>query len=241
MENNREKAMREFLTKEIDAIEVPKGLKEEMWSQVKLSRKKRRFPSKLIPFVAAIACLAILIPLGLSEIPFGTNVEQSTSGGETYTNETANVSTVIGEDWEQVDIPSSNPDSIIFRVEEQLFVEIHQSVLQITTGTGEQDSTVDILKTSFNESGSYQDFESRFLEKHAQFSGMSYEEFDVTEGGIPIYYGKLGESAEIFAVMEAENTPYFIYLSTSDPVESIKEQKYYTIFLEMLDRTKPLS
>ncbi|MGM0941658.1 MAG: hypothetical protein ACQEWU_11945 [Bacillota bacterium] len=73
LENNQnEQRLKEHVTKEIDSIRVPTGLKEEMWTQVQPVRKKRRIPSKVLLYIATLACVAVLIPLGLAVLPFNS-------------------------------------------------------------------------------------------------------------------------------------------------------------------------
>ncbi|MGJ9459882.1 hypothetical protein [Oceanobacillus sp. CF4.6] len=70
LENNRkEEMLKKHLTKKMDSIKVPKGLKEEMWTQVEPVRKKK----KVLPYIVALACLAILVPLGLIGIPLDSD------------------------------------------------------------------------------------------------------------------------------------------------------------------------
>lgn len=64
--NPKDALLKETIIKEFDAIEVPDGLKEELWSQVDSKRKKKIFSSKLLPYIVAAAVIAIFIPLALS-------------------------------------------------------------------------------------------------------------------------------------------------------------------------------
>lgn len=64
--NHRETQLKENITKEFDAIIVPEGFKEELWSQIKPKRKKRIFSPKMVPYIVAAAAIAIFIPLVLS-------------------------------------------------------------------------------------------------------------------------------------------------------------------------------
>ena len=67
LENNRiESNVKEHITQEMDAITVPKGLKEELWNKVKPVHRKRKLYANVLPYIAAIACIAIFIPLVLS-------------------------------------------------------------------------------------------------------------------------------------------------------------------------------
>ncbi|WP_010650343.1 hypothetical protein [Oceanobacillus massiliensis] len=91
LENNKkEETVKEHVTKQMNSIKVPKGLKEEMWTQVKSERKKSRLNSKVLPYLAAIACIAILVPLGLSGLPFDS---ESTSS-DVATTEDKNIGTI---------------------------------------------------------------------------------------------------------------------------------------------------
>ncbi|MFB4167906.1 hypothetical protein [Virgibacillus sp. JSM 102003] len=70
LENNQgEESLKKHLTKEMNSIKVPKGLKEEMWTQVKPVRKKRK---AVLPYIATLACLMVLVALGLSGFPFNS-------------------------------------------------------------------------------------------------------------------------------------------------------------------------
>lgn len=70
--NQKEENIKERVTKEIDSIKVPEGLKEELWTKVKPIPRKRKINSKVLPYIAAIACIAIFVPLVLSTLPFGS-------------------------------------------------------------------------------------------------------------------------------------------------------------------------
>ncbi len=70
LENNREEEiLKKHLTKEMDSIKVPKGLKEDLWIQVKPVRKNKRI---ILPYIATLACLTVLVALGLSGFPFNS-------------------------------------------------------------------------------------------------------------------------------------------------------------------------
>lgn len=69
LKNNQEnERLKEQIKKEYNSITIPKGLKEELWTQISVTRKKRRIFSKLFPVIAVAAFIIILIPLGLSLI-----------------------------------------------------------------------------------------------------------------------------------------------------------------------------
>lgn len=69
LKNNQEnERLKEQIKKEYNSINIPKGLKEELWTQISVTRKKRRIFSKLFPVIAVAAFIIILIPLGLSLI-----------------------------------------------------------------------------------------------------------------------------------------------------------------------------
>ncbi|MHA6250296.1 hypothetical protein [Oceanobacillus sp. CAU 1775] len=78
--NKKEEHIKEYLTKEIDSIKVPKGLKEELWTEIKTTRKKKMFHSKLLPYIAAIAVVALFIPLVLSLLPTSEMASDEFSG-----------------------------------------------------------------------------------------------------------------------------------------------------------------
>lgn len=73
LKNNQEEVLKEQLEKEFNSIKVPNGLKEELWTQVSSTRKKRGVLSRLFPYIAAIAFIIILIPLGLSALPYDSD------------------------------------------------------------------------------------------------------------------------------------------------------------------------
>lgn len=69
LKNNQEdERLKEQLEKEYNSIKIPSGLKEELWTQISTTRKKRRIYSKIFPFMAVATFIIILIPLGLSLI-----------------------------------------------------------------------------------------------------------------------------------------------------------------------------
>lgn len=78
--NLKEENIKEHITKEMDSIKVPEGLKEELWAKVKPIPRKRKITSKVLPYIAAIACLAIFVPLALSMLPFGSTPSGDLSG-----------------------------------------------------------------------------------------------------------------------------------------------------------------
>lgn len=92
LENNREDDnLKKLLTKEMDSIQVPNGLKEEMWTQVESVRKKRKLNSKVVfPYIATLAFFAILVALGLSGFPF--NSERAPS--DIATTQDENIETI---------------------------------------------------------------------------------------------------------------------------------------------------
>lgn len=92
LENNREEEnLKKLLTKEMDSIKVPKGLKEEMWTQLKPVRKKRKLNSKVVfPYIATLACFAILVTLGLSGFPFNSEPTPS----DIVTTQDENIQTI---------------------------------------------------------------------------------------------------------------------------------------------------
>lgn len=63
---NTEEYLKKKVVQEIDSIIIPKGLKDEIWQGIQ-SKRKTKF-SQLLPYLAMIACLVILIPLGLNLI-----------------------------------------------------------------------------------------------------------------------------------------------------------------------------
>ncbi|WP_047984375.1 hypothetical protein [Ornithinibacillus californiensis] len=84
-ENNRnEENIKEYVTKEFDSIKVPKRLKEELWTQVKPARKKRILHSNVLPYIAAIACIAIFIPLVLSILPSTSQTASNDLSGQNF-------------------------------------------------------------------------------------------------------------------------------------------------------------
>lgn len=88
LENNREEeSLKKHLTKEMDSIKVPKGLKEEMWTQVKPVRKKRKV---VLPYIATLACLTVLVALGLSGFPLNSEPTPS----DTVTTQDENIRTI---------------------------------------------------------------------------------------------------------------------------------------------------
>ncbi|ASK64101.1 hypothetical protein CFK37_19045 [Virgibacillus phasianinus] len=92
LENNREEErLKKHLTKEMDSIKVPEGLKEEMWTQIKPVRKKRRLNLKIVlPYVATFACIIIIVALGLSGFPFSSEPTPS----DNVTNHDKNIQTI---------------------------------------------------------------------------------------------------------------------------------------------------
>ncbi|WP_400246809.1 hypothetical protein AB3U99_08260 [Niallia sp. JL1B1071] len=70
MKNNQEKVIKDRLEKEFNSIKVPNGMKEELWTQVSSTRKKSGIASRIFPYIAAVAFIFIVIPLGLSVLPY---------------------------------------------------------------------------------------------------------------------------------------------------------------------------
>lgn len=81
--NKKDTELKEKITKEFDAIEVPEGLKEELWTQIDGKRKKNIFISKVIPYIVAAAAIAIFIPLVLS-ILSTTDMASNELAGKTF-------------------------------------------------------------------------------------------------------------------------------------------------------------
>lgn len=71
--NNQEEIIKEQLEKELNSIKVPNGVKEELWIQVSSTRKKSGISFRLLPYLAAVAFIIILIPLGLSTLPYDSD------------------------------------------------------------------------------------------------------------------------------------------------------------------------
>ncbi|MFZ3577377.1 hypothetical protein [Virgibacillus sp. DJP39] len=107
--NQEEESLKKHLTKEMNSIKVPKGLKEEIWTQVKSVRKKRKLNSRVVlPYIATLACVAILVALGLSGFPFNSKPTPS----EIVTTQDENIQTIEAvlqkalngptDEWKQV-------------------------------------------------------------------------------------------------------------------------------------------
>lgn len=60
--------LKEQIEKEYNSINIPNGLKEELWIQISKTRKERPIYSKIFPIMAVAAFIIILIPLGRSLI-----------------------------------------------------------------------------------------------------------------------------------------------------------------------------
>jgi hypothetical protein len=66
--------IKDILLKEIDSVRVPNGLKEKMWGSLQYNRNKSNKLLKFIPYIATIACIIILIPLGINLMSKQTKV-----------------------------------------------------------------------------------------------------------------------------------------------------------------------
>jgi hypothetical protein len=74
------------IMKEIDSIEIPKGLKEEIWKNVQLDTKPKNKFKNLMPLLATAVCIMILIPIGMSMdlIHFNSRLDQVVSRSDNH-------------------------------------------------------------------------------------------------------------------------------------------------------------
>lgn len=74
---NQDDLLKNIVMKQIDSIQVPKGLKEEIWKNVRPIEKTKKKRKNFIPIFAFAACFVILIALGMS---FHSYHSKSSSG-----------------------------------------------------------------------------------------------------------------------------------------------------------------
>ncbi|MDQ0252635.1 hypothetical protein J2S74_000007 [Evansella vedderi] len=158
-------------------------------------------------------------------------------GMEKFVDDEANISTVKPENWERIDYPeATDENAVVFQSSENTSININQSIYFITTNDSK---TTNILKESYRESDSYDDFVDRFIDRYSNIVGSSFEKIDEVDGHIPVFSFDLGEVISIFAIIESNNTPYFIHLKGDNDSSEI-ESSSYEYFINIIKETQPL-
>ncbi|GGA63661.1 hypothetical protein [Ornithinibacillus halotolerans] len=152
--NELEASIKEHVTKEMNAINVPKGLKEEMWMQVQSAHKKRKLTINVFPYIAAIACLIIFIPLVLSGLP--TKMASGDLSGQSFAISTPD--------------PNSSPDKLysIMTIE---FID-NETVSTARYGEGTYELNDDELILYYENDNEY--VEIRFTLEESDKAGSEY-------------------------------------------------------------------
>lgn len=122
-ENLQDSEVKEFLKKEIEKIEAPLDVKEEIWLKI-ASRNNRSKSLKIVPFIAACACILLILPLGLSINTFNENTSSKLSSEEKKDLETMEAVINInltGPDEEWKSIMEDNHFSGLSEYEEKLY------------------------------------------------------------------------------------------------------------------------